>query len=96
MFAYGIEAALRMGIVNDTAYSNSVTLAYKGLRQYSLVPVSEKYLTPQNVCSATCIGNKDYYFKRAVKKSRPYAIGMFIQFGLRYEIDHGIRSTNNK
>jgi rhamnogalacturonyl hydrolase YesR len=96
MFSYGIEAALRLGIVTDTAYSNSVKLAYKGLRQYSLVPVSEKYLTTQNVCSATCIGNKEYYFKRTVKKGRPYAIGMFIQFGMRYEMDHGLRSINNK
>jgi len=96
MFGYGIEAALRMGIVTDTSYSNSTALAYKGLRQYSLVPVSEKYLTTQNVCSATCIGNKEYYFKRAVKKGRPYAIGMFMQFGMRYEIDHGLRAVKTK
>ena len=96
MFSYSIETALRLHIVTDTAYSNSVTLAYKGLRQYSLVPVSEKYLTTQNVCSATCIGNKDYYFRRAVKKGRPYAIGMFTQFGMRYEMDHGMRFQNSK
>ncbi len=96
MFSYGIEAALRLRIITDTTYCNSTVLAYQGLRQYSLVPVSEKYLTTQNVCSATCIGNKEYYFKRAVKKGRPYAIGMFIQFGLRYEMDHGMRSVNNK
>jgi unsaturated rhamnogalacturonyl hydrolase len=96
MFAYGISAALRLAIVTNPAYENSVKLAYKGLRDYSIAPVGEKYLTTKNVCTATCIGNKDYYLKRKVQKGKPYAIGMFIQFGKRYEIDHGIRSSNNK
>lgn len=91
MFAYGISTALRLGIVTGADYSNSVKLAYKGLRNYSLIPVAKKYLTTQNVCTATCIGNKDYYLNRAVQKGKPYAIGMFIQFGMRYEIDNGIR-----
>ncbi|HWB65109.1 MAG TPA: glycoside hydrolase family 88 protein [Chitinophagales bacterium] len=96
MFGYGISAALRLGIVNDTTYHNSVKRAYYGLPKYSLVPVKGGYLTTQNVCSATCIGNKDYYFKRAVKTGRPYAIGMFIQFGWRYELDNGLRNPGNK
>ena len=96
MFAYGISTALRQGIVTDAAYENSVQLAYKGLRAYSVTPMAEKYLTTQNVCTATCIGNKDYYFKRKVQKGKPYAIGMFIQFGMRYEMDHGLRASNNK
>ncbi len=91
MFGYGISTALRLGIVTDTSFSNSVTLAYRGLREHSIVPVGKKYLTTSNVCTATCIGNKDYYFKRKVQKGKPYAIGMFIQFGLRYEMDNGLR-----
>ena len=92
MFGYGISAALRLHIVSDTSFSNSVTLAYRGLREYSLVPVGTQYLTTQNVCKATDIGDKYYYFKRGVQKGKPYAIGMFTLFGTRYEMDHGLRS----
>jgi unsaturated rhamnogalacturonyl hydrolase len=92
MFAYGISTALRLGIVSGAAYSATTDRAYKGLRQYSLVPAAHKYLTTRNVCTGTCIGDKYYYFKRARQKGKPYGLGMFIQFGTRYEIDHGIRA----
>jgi unsaturated rhamnogalacturonyl hydrolase len=91
MFAFGITTALKLGIVNDEAYKTSAALAYSGLRQYSLVPVADKYLITQNVCMATCIGNKDYYLKRPVQKGKPYAIGMFIRFGTKYERYKGMR-----
>jgi unsaturated rhamnogalacturonyl hydrolase len=81
MFAYGINAALQLHLVSDTTFSNSVKIALKGLREYSVVPCGNKYLTTQNICTGTCIGNKDYYFKRGVKKGKPYGIGMFIQLG---------------
>lgn len=87
MFAYGISAALKLRLVNDSTYVNSVDRAYRGLREYSVTPVGKKYLTTQNICTGTCIGNKNYYFKRGVKKGKPYGIGMFIQFGRRYEMD---------
>ena len=93
MFAYGISTALRLHLVNDTAYSNCVNRAYLGLRKYSVVKEGD-YLTTQNICTATCIGNKDYYFKRKVQKGKPYGIGMFIQFARRYELDHGIHTFN--
>lgn len=91
MFAYGINTALRLGIVTDSTYKTAVDKAYIGLRKYSLVTVQPKYLITQNVCKATCIGNKDYYFKRKSKKGTSYGIGMCIQFGLHYEIDNGTR-----
>jgi unsaturated rhamnogalacturonyl hydrolase len=96
MFAYGISAALRLGIVNDASYKTSVDLAYRGLREYSLIPVHGKYLITQNVCTGTCIGDKNYYFKRAKQKGKPYGLGMFIQFGSRYEMDHGMRASGGK
>ena len=91
MFGYGTGTALRLGIVKDASFSKSIALAYKGLREHSIVAGGKKYLTTANVCTATCIGNKEYYFKRKVQKGKPYAIGMFIQFGLRYEMDNGLR-----
>jgi unsaturated rhamnogalacturonyl hydrolase len=93
MFAYGINTALRLGIVTDSTYKTAVDRAYTGLRKYSLVTVQPKYLITQNVCKATCIGNKDYYFKRKSKQGTPYGIGMCTQFGLHYEIDNGMRKA---
>jgi unsaturated rhamnogalacturonyl hydrolase len=91
MFAYGINTAIRMDLVNDEAYKNSVSKAYYGLRKHSLISVNEKYLTTKNVCVGTCIGDKKYYFKRGSQNGKPYGLGMAIQFGLRYELDNGLR-----
>lgn len=84
MFAYGIAKALQLGIINDISYNNSIDLAYKGLRAYSIKPKGN-YITTKNVCKGTCIGDKQYYLKRAVKDQKPYSIGMFINFGRVYE-----------
>lgn len=91
MFAYGIDAAVNLGIVGKEPYTHSVDLAYKGLRQYSVVPVGKGYLTSSNVCKATCIGNKKYYFKRGVTKGKSYGLGSFILFGSQHEREHGLK-----
>jgi unsaturated rhamnogalacturonyl hydrolase len=91
MFAYGINTALRLGLVTDQAYKTSVELAYKGLRTYSVVPLPDGYLTTQNVCEATCIGDKAYYLKRKVQRGKAYGLASFIQFGLSYEAGNGLR-----
>ncbi len=91
MFAYGMDAAMRLKLVGDTIYKTNTELAYRGLRAYSMAPVKDKYLTSTNVCVGTCIGHKAYYLKRGVQKGKPYGIGMFIQFGLRHEADNGYR-----
>ncbi|HPH88316.1 MAG TPA: hypothetical protein PKV76_07565, partial [Chitinophagales bacterium] len=57
----------------------------KGLRNYSIMQIDEKYITTKNVCKGTCIGDKAYYLKRKVKNEKPYSIGMFINFGRSYE-----------
>ena len=85
MFAYGISKALQLDLVTDAAYKNSIELAYKGLRNYSILQIDEKYITTKNVCKGTCIGDKEYYLKRKVKNEKPYSIGMFINFGRSYE-----------
>ena len=84
MFAYGISKALQLDLVTDAAYKNSIELAYKGLRNYSILQIDEKYITTKNVCKGTCIGDKAYYLKRKVKNEKPYSIGMFINFGRSY------------
>lgn len=83
MLAYGIQNALTLKLVSDNAFEQAVDLAYKGLRNYSIT-YKGAYLTTQNVCTGTCIGNAKYYYKRHRKQGSPYGIGMFIQFGRVY------------
>ena len=90
MFAYGIITALKLGIVEDRIFVKSTELAYNGLRKYSTEP-AKNGLTCTNVCTGTCIGDKDYYLKRGVQKGRSFGLAMFIQFGMRYEIENGLR-----
>ena len=90
MFGYGIEAALRL-VVSDSSFRDCTMRAYKGLRENSIATVGHKYLTAKNVCTGTCIGDKDYYLHRSVQKGRPFGIGMFIQFGRSYELDNKMR-----
>lgn len=85
MFAYGINKAIQLRLVTDTIYTNSVQLAFQGLRNYSVKPLTKGYLTTKNVCKGTCIGNKKYYLKRKVKNEKPYSIGMFIRLGRSLE-----------
>ncbi len=92
MFAYGIGAALRLGLVSGNNYSEAVDKAYYGLRMHSIVSKGNNYLTTKNICIGTCIGDKDYYLKRGVQQGRPFGLGSFIQFGLRYEMDKGMRA----
>lgn len=92
MFGYGITAALRLGIVAGEKFENSAALAYTGLRQHSISSTPDNLLTTQNICSATCIGDKKYYFKRKVQKGKAYGLGSFIKFGLAYETYKGWRN----
>jgi len=91
MFAYGIITALKRGIIEGAAFERSVDMAYHGLRQHSIRPVGKGHLTATNVCTGTCIGDKDYYLKRGVQEGRSFGLAMFIQFGMRYEIEKGLR-----
>ena len=90
MFAYGILSALKHGIVSGPQYSDCVERTYRGLREYSTQP-AKNGLTCTNVCTGTCIGDKEYYLKRGVQNGRPFGLGMFIQFGMLYEIENGLR-----
>jgi unsaturated rhamnogalacturonyl hydrolase len=90
MFAYGILSALRHGIVEDRTYNAAVEKAYNGLYQHS-TEKTKNGLTCTNVCTGTCIGDKDYYLNRGVQNGRPFGLGMFIQFGMLYEYENGLR-----
>ena len=91
MFSYGILMALKLGIVSGSEYKECTDRAYLGLRKHSIEAVGNGYLTATNVCTGTCIGDRRYYLKRGVQNGRSFGLGMFIQFGARYEIENGIR-----
>lgn len=84
MFGYGIAGALRLGIVEGKEYQESLDRAYQGLRRHSIQHKGGSHLTTKNVCKGTCIGNKEYYFKRKAKSEKPFGLGMFILFGRAY------------
>ena len=90
MFAYGILSALKHRIVDDRLYNAAVDKAYNGLYAHS-TEKAKNGLTCTNVCTGTCIGDKDYYLKRGVQKGRPFGLGMFVQFGMLYEYENGLR-----
>ena len=86
MFAYGILSALKHGIVDDRIYNAAVEKAYDSLYKHS-TESAKNGLTCTNVCTGTCIGDKNYYLKRGVQKGRPFGLGMFVQFGMLYEYE---------
>jgi hypothetical protein len=47
--------------------------------------VGEQYLTVQNVCKGTCIGDMEYYLNRKASSEKPFGLGMFIFFGRAFE-----------
>ncbi|MCB0509555.1 MAG: glycoside hydrolase family 88 protein, partial [Bacteroidetes bacterium] len=93
MFSYGMLTALQYNLVEEKeTYQSCIDRAYTGLREYSMIKVDDKYLNTKNVCVGTCIGNEAYYLNRKTTSGKAYALGMFIIFGLNYEIEMGIRS----
>ncbi len=91
MFAYGMGIAIKLGLVDANIYQPCLDLAYNGLRQHSIKHVENGYLTTMNVCKGTCIGDMDYYLNRKAQNEKPYGLAMFIQFGMNYELDKGMR-----
>jgi unsaturated rhamnogalacturonyl hydrolase len=85
MFAYGIQTALEVGLVEDEKFTASVDNAYRGLRANSIREAGDGYLTVQNVCKGTCIGDMEYYLNRKASSEKPFGLGMFIFFGRAYE-----------
>ena len=89
MFAYGMSVGVRLGILDEEAYINTIQRAYRGLRKNAMKQEGA-YLIPTRVCLGTCIGDPEYYYKRPTGEGVDYAIGIYIMFGLEYE-----RLTNN-
>jgi unsaturated rhamnogalacturonyl hydrolase len=89
MFGYGIQTAIQLGLVSGSAYTNSVEQAYLGLRRHSILKLEGSYLTVKNICRATCIGNKTYYYKRKVTQGKAYGLAAFILFSSAYEQNKG-------
>lgn len=91
MFGFGIGKALQLGILEGEKYENAIARAYKGLRAHSITERPDGYITTDNVCKGTCIGDKHYYYKRGILPGRAFALGMFVQFGLLYEMENDLR-----
>ena len=85
MFAYAMTMGIKMKILSPKKYQPIVDLAYQGLKKNSTTVVDGKYLTPSQVCGGTCIGGKEYYYKRKITTGTGFGIGSFIMLGLEYD-----------
>lgn len=84
MFGYAMAVGISEGVLSKDFYMSIVEKAYKGLKKFATVK-QDKYLAPSKVCLGTCIGDKDYYFKRQQGIGVNYAVGAYIMFGLAYD-----------
>ena len=84
MFAYAMTMGMKMKILSKKKYQPIVDRAYQGLKKLSTETLEGKYLTPSQVCGGTCIGGKEYYYKRKIVTGTGFGIGSFILFGIEY------------
>ncbi len=84
MFGYAMAMGIKMKILNHKKYRPIIDRAYTGLKMYSTAKEG-KYLVPSQVCGGTCIGGKEYYYKRKITTGTGFGIGSFIFFGLELE-----------
>jgi len=85
MFAYAITMGIKNGILSPDTYLPIIDNAYKGIYKYSIKPFG-KYLTMDNICAGTCIGDKAYYYEREIVSERPFAFGSAIMFFDQYNM----------
>ena len=86
MFAYGIAVGIADGILPARTFRPVVDKAFRGIEKNSLKMVSDSLVNITNVCAGTCIGDKNYYFKREVVDGTPFALGSAIMFHDRYRL----------
>lgn len=84
MFGYALTVGILEGVLSKKIYLPVINKVYNGLKKYATVSEG-KYLAPSKVCLGTCIGDKEYYYKRSVGIGVNYAVGSYIMFGLVYD-----------
>lgn len=83
MFAYSAAKGVALGILDDSRFMPAVDKAYNGLRDKSIC-ISEDRICMDNICTGTCIGDKEYYYGREIVDARAYAFGIAIMFYDQY------------
>jgi unsaturated rhamnogalacturonyl hydrolase len=96
MFGYAIMGGLKLKILNKKIFAPVVNKAYYGLREHSIRVENNKYLVPTNICTGTCIGDKDYYYHRKIVEGNDFGIGVFAMFAQAYELGRGTFYTQGK
>jgi unsaturated rhamnogalacturonyl hydrolase len=86
MFAYGLSVGIADGLLPSDVFLPVVERAFRGIESHSLTPASDTALTVSNVCSGTCVGDKNYYFNRRVVNGTHFALGATIMFHDRYQL----------
>ena len=84
MFSYAILTGLQQNILSKKTFLPVVQRAYTGLRKYSIKSTNSPYLIPIKICTGTCIGDKDYYYRRKVVEGKDFGLGVFAMFYKEY------------
>ena len=88
MFGYALTVGVELKILSKRI-DPSIHNAYIGLKKCTEL-VGEAFLMPIQVCAGTCIGDKTYYYDRAVTKGNDFAVGAYILFITQYHKTYGI------
>lgn len=83
MFGYALARGVRCGVL-PAKCEKAARRAYDGMLRLSVRPTERLMLTLDNVCAGTCIGDKEYYYKRQVTRDESFATGSWLL--LAYEL----------
>lgn len=86
MFAYGITVGIADGLLPAAKYRPVVDSAFRGIAAHSLKAIDDAQATVTNVCSGTCVGDREYYYRREVVDGTHFALGAAIMFYDRYQL----------
>lgn len=84
MFGYAMAKGIRLKILSEK-YKPIVANAHNGIGRYSIEQTGN-YLTLSNVCAGTCIGDKDYYYRRSVVSGTEFGLGAALLFDNEYKL----------
>lgn len=85
MFGYALAKGERLGIVRGSRYRKAAERAWRGVLAHSLQGRGTDNITLTNVCAGTCIGEREYYYARAVTKEESFADGALLLFAYEME-----------
>lgn len=83
MFGYAMARGVKMKLLPAKKFRSVIKQAYEGILENSIVRLMG-LLSVRNVCAGTCIGEKEYYYKRNIVEGTEFALGVVLLFNTEY------------